>query len=114
VNEHEDCGHSEVHHVIMKLAEEVAFAVFKSCRDMVRTGEMTPGEAGLATARMIFAAGIETGVRSCLMDSIGSQMLLAHLDENTTLDNAALDAANDVITADARLLMEAMARVASS
>lgn len=109
----EGCGHNEVHHLIIDLGEEVAFAVFQTLSPMVDRGEMTPGNAGITTARMIFCGGLETGVRAALIDPIGAQQLLDILDTNTALPSRDLDEANEVIAQDARHLMEAVARVAS-
>lgn len=109
----QDCGHNEVHHLIIQQAEEMAFAVFQCCHAMVEVGEMSPSDAGLTTARMIFTGGLETGLRAALIDPIGAQMLLSLLDASSALDGSALEEANEVVSTDARHLMEAMARVAS-
>jgi hypothetical protein len=109
----EDCDHNEVHHLIIDLGEQVAFAVFQQLNPMVMNGELSPGNAGITTARMIFCGGLETGVRAALIDPIGAQQLLDILDNSTALTPSEVDEANEVIATDARHLMEAVARVAS-
>jgi hypothetical protein len=112
-DEREGCDHNEVHHLIIDLGEEVAFAIFQQLSPMVDRGEMRPGDAGITTARMIFCGGLETGVRAALMDPIGAQQLLDIIDTDAALPARDLDEANEVIASDARRLMEAVARVAS-
>lgn len=109
MNDHDkDCGHSQVQHLVMQMAEEMVAVGMLTMR---RDRSFDPASAGMSIATMLFAAGLETGLRASLMDPIGGQFLIEHFNDASEISGTALDEANQVISDDARHLLEAMARV---
>lgn len=115
MNGHRDecTEHSEVQHAIIRLAEEAMAAAVSIVMPMNKAGHLDAAESAISTARMIFCTGLETGIRIGLMDPIGAQIIIDHLDETGTEDVGAkiVDSANEVLAVDARQLLEAAARL---
>lgn len=107
---HENCNHSEVQGVIIRLAEECMMGAVVAITKEIAAGEMDPVTAGHASATLMFATGLETGLRAALMDPIGAQLVLDHLDESAPIQGPDLAEANLIIAEDARHLLEAAAR----
>lgn len=107
---HENCNHTEVQYVIIRLAEETMMSMVMTITPMVASGEIDPAHAGISSATMIFATGLETGIRAALIDPIGAQLILDDLDDAAPVSGAELDEANRVMANDARTLLEAAAR----
>lgn len=108
---HENCGHTEVQEVILRLTEEIVEAGMMALVPMVELGLIEGGSAGIQTATVIFASALETGIRAALIDPIGAQLILDHLDETSMVSGVDLEEANLIMAQDARHLLEAAARL---
>jgi len=104
-------GHSEVQHKIMQLTEDIMIASVMSLASEVQTGRTDPASAGMISATMLFASALETGLRAALLDPIGAQIIIDHLNDMASSIGADLDEANRIIATDARQLLEAAARL---
>ena len=104
-------GHSEVQHKIMQLTEDIMIASVMSLASEVQTGRTDPASAGMISATMLFASALETGLRAALLDPIGAQIIIDHLNDRASSIGADLDEANRIIATDARQLLEAAARL---
>lgn len=107
---HENCTHGDIESIIIDSTEALVVSTLEAMGPMVARGEIDPGDAGISSASMIFATGLETGLRAALMDPIGGQMLIDYFDEIAPVQGLDLAEANQVLAEDARHLLEAVAR----
>ena len=105
-----DCDHSEVMHEIMRIADDVVAAAMMTLVPLVERGVVPRSGAGMTVSRCVFSGGFETGLRAALMDPIGAQQIIDHLDGAAMISKQELDEANQIIATDARKLLEAIAR----
>jgi hypothetical protein len=97
----------------MDISEDVTLAAMMACEQYVRSGEMSRANAGMNVATTGFATALEIGLRAALMDPIGAQLIVDHLNETAEIMSAQLEEANQIIASDARKLLEAVARQTS-